>query len=99
VSKSHRKTLKQSIFAPFLCVFLFLLLFFFFINFLSLRLFERNQICIVNSHLNAHFENVARRNQDMKDIARRIIFYNDDASMYSIYEHEYVYYEECELSV
>jgi phosphatidylinositol-bisphosphatase len=46
------------------------------------------KICIVNSHLNAHFENVARRNQDMKDIARRIIFYNDDASMYSIFEHE-----------
>eukprot|EP00026_Physarum_polycephalum_P002205 Phypoly_transcript_02210.p1 GENE.Phypoly_transcript_02210~~Phypoly_transcript_02210.p1 ORF type:complete len:894 (+),score=189.75 Phypoly_transcript_02210:175-2856(+) len=49
-------------------------------------------ICIVNSHLNAHFENVARRNQDMKDIARRIIFYNDDSSMYSIYEHDMLFW-------
>lgn len=26
----------------------------------------------------------------MRDIARRIIFYSDDSSMYTIYEHEYV---------
>lgn len=54
---------------------------------------DREEICIVNSHLNAHFENVARRNQDMKDIARRIVFYNDDGSLYSMFEHEYVLFK------
>eukprot|EP01105_Mastigella_eilhardi_P025818 TRINITY_DN7160_c0_g1_i1.p1 TRINITY_DN7160_c0_g1~~TRINITY_DN7160_c0_g1_i1.p1 ORF type:complete len:899 (-),score=261.26 TRINITY_DN7160_c0_g1_i1:102-2771(-) len=60
--------------------------------------------CIVNSHLNAHLDNIARRNQDYRDISRRIVFggggapgaspsvADDDTGCLSIFDHDYLFW-------
>lgn len=47
-------------------------------------------LCFVNSHLSAHAENAQRRNQDYKEICRRIVFTDDHGeSFYTIFNHEF----------
>ena len=47
--------------------------------------------CVVNSHLNAHMENVARRNQDYHDIARELVFFVDGRRT-SIWDHDLLFW-------
>ena len=54
-----------------------------------------SHLCFVNSHLSAHTENVARRNQDYKEICRRLLFEKESANnkeetLLRIFDHEYV---------
>ena len=44
-------------------------------------------MCFINAHLSAHFDNVARRNQDYKDIVRRLVF-GDEPNAPKIFDHE-----------
>ncbi|KAH3759590.1 inositol 5-phosphatase 4 [Pelomyxa schiedti] len=49
--------------------------------------------CVVNSHLNAHNENIARRNQDYHDISRHILFANEDeAQTHTIFDHDFLFW-------
>jgi phosphatidylinositol-bisphosphatase len=50
--------------------------------------FHDSTFCFVNSHLNAHYERVQRRNQDYKDICHKIIFQNDS----TIFDHEHLFW-------
>jgi len=54
--------------------------------------FYNTTICIINSHLNAHLDNVLRRNQDMRDIAKNIKFITDDGKTINIYEHDQLFW-------
>ncbi|GAM21673.1 hypothetical protein SAMD00019534_048480 [Acytostelium subglobosum LB1] len=55
--------------------------------------FYNTSICIINSHLNAHMENVMRRNQDQKDISRTLKFISDsDGSFINIYDHDQLFW-------
>eukprot|EP01114_Cavostelium_apophysatum_P014891 TRINITY_DN3964_c0_g2_i1.p1 TRINITY_DN3964_c0_g2~~TRINITY_DN3964_c0_g2_i1.p1 ORF type:complete len:846 (+),score=280.12 TRINITY_DN3964_c0_g2_i1:141-2678(+) len=55
--------------------------------------FYDTSVCIVNSHLAAHFDNVLRRNQDYSDISRRILFTNTEENMlYTIFDHDYLFW-------
>ncbi|KAK5576317.1 hypothetical protein RB653_007458 [Dictyostelium firmibasis] len=55
--------------------------------------FYNTTICIINSHLNAHMDNVLRRNQDMKDIAKNIKFINEsDHSTINIFDHDQLFW-------
>ena len=47
--------------------------------------------CVVNSHLNAHVDNVARRNQDYHDIARELVFFRHGRRI-SIWDHDYLFW-------
>ncbi len=49
-------------------------------------MFYDSSICILNSHLNAHYDRVQRRNQDYKDIISKLLVQND----LDIFDHEYV---------
>lgn len=50
-------------------------------------------ICLLNSHLNAHQDNVLRRNQDYQDISKRIVFLSNDKTKYlSIFDHDYLFW-------
>eukprot|EP00727_Mastigamoeba_balamuthi_P004490 m51a1_g14039 hypothetical protein (712) ;mRNA; f:1170592-1174281 len=50
-----------------------------------------SSFCVVNSHLNAHSENVLRRNQDFHDIARNILF-EGDGGTYTVYDHDFLFW-------
>ncbi|GAM18525.1 hypothetical protein SAMD00019534_017000, partial [Acytostelium subglobosum LB1] len=54
--------------------------------------FYNTSICVINSHLNAHTENVLRRNQDMKDISRTLKFIGDDGKFINIYDHDQLFW-------
>jgi len=55
--------------------------------------FYDSQLCFVNSHLSAHSENFQRRNQDYRDISRRIVFTDDHGeTTYSIFEHDPIFW-------
>ncbi|EFA77723.1 RhoGAP domain-containing protein [Heterostelium album PN500] len=55
--------------------------------------FYNTSICIINSHLNAHMENILRRNQDMKDIARTLKFAAEDGSTFlNIFDHDQLFW-------
>ncbi|EAL73184.1 RhoGAP domain-containing protein [Dictyostelium discoideum AX4] len=57
--------------------------------------FYNTTICILNSHLNAHMDNVLRRNQDMKDISKNIKFINEsstDHSTINIFDHDQLFW-------
>lgn len=45
-------------------------------------------LCIVNTHLAAHMEEVARRNQDYRDVHSRLRFPLQDQSPYLVGQHE-----------
>jgi len=47
--------------------------------------------CVVNSHLNAHVDNVARRNQDYHDIARELVFFRDNRRS-TIWDHDFLFW-------
>jgi len=47
--------------------------------------------CIVNSHLNAHMENVTRRNQDYHDIERELVFFVDGKRA-SVWDHDFLFW-------
>ena len=49
--------------------------------------FYDSTMCFINAHLSAHFDNVARRNQDYKDIVRRLVF-GDEPNAPKIFDHE-----------
>jgi phosphatidylinositol-bisphosphatase len=49
-------------------------------------MFYDSSICILNSHLNAHYDRVQRRNQDYKDIISKLLVQND----LDIFDHECV---------
>ncbi|EGC34737.1 inositol 5-phosphatase 4 [Dictyostelium purpureum] len=53
--------------------------------------FYNTTICIINSHLNAHMENVLRRNQDMKDIAKNIKFVAEEGPI-NIFDHDQLFW-------
>eukprot|EP00727_Mastigamoeba_balamuthi_P006660 m51a1_g2614 putative type ii inositol -trisphosphate 5-phosphatase-like (1072) ;mRNA; r:512229-517451 len=49
--------------------------------------------CIVNSHLNAHGDNIMRRNQDYHDICHRILFFDDESgTYYTVYDHDFLFW-------
>jgi len=54
--------------------------------------FYDSTVCFVNTHLSAHFEAVQRRNQDYREVCRRIIFGDEAAGeeVSTIFDHEYV---------
>lgn len=49
-------------------------------------MFYDSSICILNSHLNAHYDRVQRRNQDYKDIISKLLVQND----LDIFDHDHV---------
>lgn len=50
-------------------------------------------ICFVNSHLSAHAENIDRRNQDFRDLCRRLVFSENRGEVFfTINQHEFVYF-------
>ena len=53
--------------------------------------YKNSSICVVNSHLAAHTENIKRRNQDFEDIKSRMKFNNDSSLELNIFDHELVY--------
>lgn len=55
------------------------------------RLFD-TKVCVVNCHLNAHQENIERRNQDYKDIAAGITFTNPSGSEATLFDHDYLFW-------
>ncbi|EGG16677.1 RhoGAP domain-containing protein [Cavenderia fasciculata] len=54
--------------------------------------FYNTSICILNSHLNAHLENILRRNQDMKDIAKNIKFVVEDNNIITMFDHDQLFW-------
>eukprot|EP01133_Synstelium_polycarpum_P001192 gene1192-1373_t len=56
--------------------------------------YYNTSICILNSHLNAHLDNVLRRNQDMKDIAKNIKFLlsDDQATPITMFDHDQLFW-------
>ena len=48
--------------------------------------------CVVNSHLNAHANNVVRRNQDFYDISHRIAFKGDNGSQITMFDHDFLFW-------
>ena len=50
------------------------------------------EFCFVNSHLAAHDDNVARRNQDHKDIYSGINFERSRGKVRLIFDHDYIFW-------
>jgi len=50
--------------------------------------YKNSTICVVNSHLAAHTENIKRRNQDFEDIKSRMKFNNDASLECNIFDHD-----------
>jgi hypothetical protein len=50
-----------------------------------------SSFCVVNAHLNAHMDNVARRNQDYQDIVREIVFFRGEKRS-TIWEHDFLFW-------